>query len=515
MVGVTKRAYCRASRFRWGVTHALALGALLSLDAPPAHANWLSELAELATKTGSKAGTAAKAGALEGLASGLTRLPADLKKVALAAEALPDGAWRFVNASGEVITATEAKDIGRVMAVLLPDLARDASLRPNLLIGADTLFEQRGGLALLPDTVTLRLVDGNNAFPIIRQGQGDALKLYAELRPELVLEATERLTFEDAVWRLARPLRPHSIRVLSLDGGATGRLPIARPLAGAGTAPRPELVAAFDLNTGLANLRGQTVILSGQIEGPMLRFADASGVEQSVPLNSVFAAAEGNGIDLILLGANSARQPGTRNWLMRETAVADLEAALAGKTLGDLHAALGRGQGRLNVTAVPGRGGYTRLSTRPAESELPPPSGVFEAPGVGGHVLVATLRLLSGPLGDVQAQSIETSAPSREQQSEQDSRLVWFIPSVVQNLYLGGAIAGLLAWPMVARWFNGLWVRTMPAGVARSWAGWLAMRIVHVFVAVPVLGIPALLMTAGMLQNRFSSLLWPWRARQP
>jgi hypothetical protein len=478
---------------RWIFIVAMVSAVLGSVPSQPACAHWLSELAEMAAKSGSKAGRVASeaGGELGHAASALTRLPAELKATALAAEALPDGAWRFVNAADETITATTAADIRTVMNVLAPSLAKDASVTPTLLIGSDTLFGGRDAIKALPDSFALRLAQGDTAIPLIRKTANGELKIYAEIRSGLVVEATDRFHFEEALWRLGRPLSRARVRVLSLDGAATGRLPVAAPKTAGQLVPSPETVAAFDLRRGLANLSGQTVVVTGRVDGKMLRFLDARGVEQSIVLDDVFAAAESNGVDLILLGSDTARQPGVRTWLMQETAVANLDAAMASATMGDLYASFGRGQGRLVLSVQEGRGGYVRLSARPAEAELPPRSGAVDEADTGTALLDATLNLLTSPLGNIQAVQIEATAPKRELQEERDGRLIWFLPVWLQNLLLLSLVSGLLGWSTLSAWSKQIWARGR-AGAARNWRGWLLETISFWLVLMPVLGIPAL-----------------------
>jgi hypothetical protein len=463
-----------------GLRPALLAAALVLMAAhpQPTHASLLSELAELGVKAGSKAGKLADLGDLGKAAQVLARLPAEVKATGLAAEALPDGAWRFANAAGEVVTATEAADVSRVMGVLLPELARDASLKPTLLLSADSVFgraavQDLGTLDALPDTAMLRLVDGDTAYPLIREGKGAERKLFAEIRPELVVTAADGAVFREVTWRMARPLKAGEVRLLSLSSeptkGLGSRLPVLRPKVAEGsTAPFAEPVSAFDLPSSLANLRGQTVLVSGRVDGAMLRFTDATGVERSVPTADLFAAAEGNGVDLVLIGAANSLQPGTRTWAMTEAAVHELDAALAGRTWSDLYAGLAKSNGRMEVTAVPGAGGRVRLRATPADDRLPPASGVLETPSTGEVLLEVAQSTLSHSLSNIVAETIETSAPSREVQHEQDRRFIPFLSSDVQILWLFGFIMGALSFTTARNWGRSLW-RAAGGPAVLSW----------------------------------------------
>ena len=60
---------------------------------------------------------------------------------------------------------------------------------------------------------------GKDSFPLVRRAGSARDTLFAEVRPNLIVELSDQKLFSEAIVRLERPLNRSSIRTLSLDPG--------------------------------------------------------------------------------------------------------------------------------------------------------------------------------------------------------------------------------------------------------------------------------------------------------
>jgi hypothetical protein len=440
---------------------------LLPAAGQPAHASWLTRLAGGAEHAAPRVAKTA-AGAFDNAALHVRSLPARTDGAAvLAAQASQEGHWHFVNKAGETFTAGTPDELKRVATVLLPELKADAKLA--LYLTEDTIFLYRAALKDLPKGAELFIVAGNESYRVQRRGEGAAERLFAQVRPSLFVELAERRKYEEAVWQLARPLNKANVRVLALEPGGPSRLastPRIDPVA------KRALVDAIDpasLPAALGTVRGQTLLVTGRVEGRLLYVQPSSGAERSILLPDLFKAAEEADVNLVVLrAASTPRQPGGRNWLWQKVEVRGLDQAMQHARLADFLDALGGANSRLLVTAN-ASGRRTSLEVRPG-AELS--GGPLTAP-VGGLFS----GLVSDVTGRVVVTGLEANMRSAERQRELDQRLVPGIPADIQAGYLALFVLGLLGVPISRAWWRRLWPPEMPTEYAGRTGYWAARTV--------------------------------------
>jgi hypothetical protein len=441
---------------------------LAFFHAGSANASWLAKVMGAAEQPAPRAAGRVGASSLETATLHLRSLPANSDgSVALAAQATQEGHWRFVNRAGETFTAGTPDELKRAAAVLLPEAKADAKL--SLYVTQDTVFQNRAALKDLPKGTELNLVVGSESYRVLRRSDGATERLFAEIRPALLVELADRAPFEEAVWQLARPLEKTSVRVLALEPGGPPRL-AATPRNDPAT--KRALVDAIDpasLPAALGAVRGQTVLVTGRVDGRLLYVQPSSGAERSILLPDLVKAAEEADVNLIVLRTDSTpRQPGGRNWLWQKVEVRGLERAMQHPRVADFLDALVGSSRRMTVTAtVSSR--RTAIDIKPA-SEFPPP---LQTP-VGD--------LFSGIFSDVTGRVIttglEASLRSAERQTELDQRIIPGIPSDFQAGYLVLVLLGLFGVPISRAWWRRLWPPESRGEYAGR-TGYLAARAVR------------------------------------
>ncbi len=259
------------------LAHAIACaGLLIALLLAPAaaHATWLSKVMGAAETAGARTGKFGL-GALDSAAAHVKALPAMADRPALAAQATQEGHWRFVNRAGETFTAGTPEELKRVAAVLLPDARADARLA--LYVTEDTILLNRAALKDLPAGTELYVVVGRESYRILRQGEGE--RLYAQVRANLVVEMSNRKAFDEAVWQLTRPLNKANVRVLALEPGGPPRLASAPRIDPATKRALVDTIDPASLTAALGSVRGQTVLVTGRVDGRVLYVQPSSGPE--------------------------------------------------------------------------------------------------------------------------------------------------------------------------------------------------------------------------------------------
>lgn len=385
---------------------------------------------------------------------------------AVAAEATQEGHWRFVNRAGETFTAGTPDEMKRAASVLFPEAKADAKL--TLYVTEDTIFLYRAALKELPKDVELNVVVGRESYRILRRDNAD--RFYAEVRPSLVVEMTDRKQFEEAVWQLARPLTRAGVRVVALETGGPPWIP-ASPRIDATT--KRALIDTIDpasFAAALGSVRGQTVLITGRVERELLMVKPSSGAERSLLVRDLFQAAEDADVNLVLLQSASPRQPGGRNWLWQKVHVRGLDEGLDRASVADaLNAVAGTGR-RLAVTATPAGGRRTVLDIAPAPDLPSPPSTTPISDAFAGIVADVT--------GKVVTVSMRASLRSAERQQELDQRLLPGIPSGYQLGYALLVLLGLIGVPVSRAWWRAIW----PPENAQEYAkrsGFWAARIIR------------------------------------
>ena len=473
----------RALRFAVAGTVLAALAAGLAL---PSDAGWLSRLAREAGETGGGAGLAGRAGrlglgALDDAAAHVAALPRLAKGTPLAAHVTPEGHWKFANRDGEVFTAATPDELARVKSTLAPGAAADESLA--LYLSEDTVFARRALLKDLPEA-ELYVVVGKDAYRLRPGATPD--DLVAEFRPGVVVGLGDRTLFEEAVYRLGRPLNRANIRVLALEPGGPAHLSGAPRYDPATKAALVDSVDPAALPAALSGLRGQTALVTGRVDGGTLTFRPSRGPEQTLDIARLVKAAEDADVNLVLLGTGATHQPGGRNWLWQKVAVAGLDDALKRATFADFLSALGGSGSELAVKAAPGSHGRVVLSAVPAPSATAPLTDTFG-------------QWIGELTGHVAVRSVEVFARNAAEERERDARLIPGIPADLQYAYLGFLVLGVLGLSVARAW----WARIWPPEDRSEYSGrigYLAARAARVLAFIllflPVAGLPAFLWTS-------------------
>jgi hypothetical protein len=457
----------RPARRRLSHIAPLALAAVLLAVPAGAQASWLSKVvgaAEHVAPRTARLGT----GAIDNVATYVRSLPARADgSAALAAQATQEGHWRFVNKAGETFTAGTPEEMKRVAGVLLPEAKADVRL--TLYLTDDTVFLHRDALKDLPKGTALNLVIGRESYRLLRRGEGGAERLFAEVRPSLVVELTDARRFAEAIWQLARPLNKSSVRILALEPGGPPRLASAPRLDPTTRRPLVDAIEPASLPAALGAVRGQTVLVTGRVDGRLLYVQPAGGAERSILLPDLFKAAEDADVNLIVLrAATTPRQPGGRNWLWQKVEVKGLDQAMQHASFADFLNALAAPGNRLLVSATPS-GRRTSLEIRSvadlAQAPQRPVGDVFSG-------------VVSDLTGRVVTIGLDGSLRSAERQQELDWRLIPGIPSDFQAGYLVLVLLGLIGLPIARAWWQRLW----PPETAEEYAGrtgYWAARIVR------------------------------------
>jgi len=450
--------------------------------ASPAPANWLSRLARGAGEVGETGARIGKLGvaALEAPAAYVARLPKLSKGAALAAHVTPEGHWKLVNRDGEVFTAATPEELARARGVLAPGTAPGDPLA--LYLSEDAAFAGRAALKDLPKDAELHVVAGNASYRLRTPVAPDD-RLAAEVRPGIVVPLADRELFGETVFLLARALNRSNIRVLALEPGGPSRLSSVPRYDPATRAALVDQVDPSELPDALAALKGQTVLVTGRVDGSTLTVRPSSGPDLSLDVAGLVSAAEAADVNLIVVKAAATHQPGGRNWLWQKVAVAGLDDALERATFGDFLSALVGGGSELSVTAAQGSHGRVVLSA------VPVPNTVGEITG--------TLTEWMGDLtGHMIVRAAEVYARDEAAERERDARFLPGLPSVVQHAYLGALIMGLLAWQVTGAWWRRLW----PPEERKDYAGRLgyvaargARGLACLVLFLPVAGLPAFL----------------------
>ncbi|MFA5901194.1 MAG: hypothetical protein WC829_19000 [Hyphomicrobium sp.] len=479
-------------------------GLLLATAIPAAQANWLSRLSRIGTEVGEVAPKAGRLGVveLEGAATYVRSLPGTGNGAALAAHATPEGHWKFVNRDGDVFTAGTPEELQRVVPMLLPETAPGAKL--GIYLSEETLFRERSLLKELPPAATLYVVVGKEGYPLIVRTSSAGDMLYAAVRPNLHVELREQGLFGEAVTRLERPLSRSSIRTLALEPGAPQTLssyPRIDPDS------KAALVDALDpaaLAGTLSSVRGQTVLVTGRVDGNLLYFQPSRGSEQSLKLSDLMRAAADNDVNLVILHAATPRQPGGTNWLWQRISVGGLDDALKRATLGDFLDALGAGRGEFRVSVTREGSGRVAIRAVPLNSD----SGAIT--GMVGDLWTNTVSSLTG---NVVTSAIEVHARGEERQQELDRRIVPYVPSWIQIAYLVSLVAGMLGWPVASSWFACIWPPER-RGEYASGLGYRAAQaarlVAFVVVFLPLVGAPAFI--GSLILQAWGIAMLPVRA---
>jgi hypothetical protein len=406
--------------------------------------------------------------ALERATAQLRAATPDAGTVALAAEATPDGHWRFVNRSGEVFTAGTPEEMRRVTRVLEPKAKANARL--VLYLTRPTLFVHRSALKALPPSADLYAVSDSGAYRLVRRAEGAMERIFAEVRTHLVTELTDARTFKETAWQLERPLASAAIRLLALEPGGPAALTAKPQIDPATKNVAVDVIDPALLPAAMRTAGGQTLIVTGRIERDLLYVQPASGPERSVNLKELFTAAGAADVNLIVLQtAATPRQPGGRNWLWQRIEVQGLGTALQHAKLADFLNALATSNRRFAAAALPyGDRALLDLSA----------SDIAGTGTIKDQAADLFGGMVADILGRVPLVGVQANLQSAVRQQELQARLIPGLPSWVQVTYVVLFIIGLIGTPLSRAWWIEIWPPERRADYVGG-CGYLAARAVR------------------------------------
>ncbi|MEO0618581.1 MAG: hypothetical protein AAFZ01_04810 [Pseudomonadota bacterium] len=482
---------------------ALTLAFCLLVAPQSASAGIFDKILREAAEKGGDLGKTGKFGSLElpdGLSSTFLRLPETDRDRALMATTTPEGHIRLINAEGEAVTAGSSAELTSALTWLLPKAGVTARENVLVLLPVESAVTHRAAVNLLPRDARIRVVEKGQAFAVVGRPPFAKGPLRVRLRAELIAIARTPATVSETLWQLGRAMKPADLRVLSLDAKAAKILPVLRTSDQVATIA-PEKINPFGLVENMTALRGQTAIVTGEIDGGLLTFQGDSGTTDAVSLADLKAAARRDDVNLVVLSSDTPRQPGVRNLLWQQAEVDGLKTALASATLGDFWAALATNRGPLEIDVTSHGKTHVGLVARPSTDLLP------QTPDGDGSLLTITERLVtelvSTATGEIVTRGIEATLRSEAQDRELNRRIVPGIPSSVQIIYLLAALGGMLGLPTVLRWFRRMRPLNPPSAFA-STLGLISNRIGRALAFWPFF-----LPLAGILAGPYQVLMRP------
>ncbi len=426
-------------------------------------------------------------------------------RIALAAAASAEGHWTFWNASGEAFTAATADELRRAVTSLAPQDPVGASdkTKPSLPLltlhlTSDSVFRFAASLSLLPRDAELRIRAGGASFRVARSTAGGKTGLYVLVAPRLAVLAKDRPSFDEALALLERPVAARRLRLVALQPGGPTQLRSTPVMDPATQRAEIDAIEPDRLRHSLGAVNGQTVVVAGRVAGPLLYFQGDLGPERSLLVADIVAAAAEADLDLLMLRADSALQPGSRNWLWLKADIANLDLAVKRETLRDFLATIA-GEGRvLGVDVVSTTMERTALELR-LVSDLPGST----APGLTD----AIGDLAAGVAGRVSAVGVDAFLRSSDRERELAWRLIPGVSSQAQLAYLLALIAGLLGHRAASAWWRRLWPRELGGDYGVRAGYWSAIAIrwcVFALIFLPLSGPAALVATLATLARQRS-----------
>lgn len=479
---------CWTRMHTWTGVCALALVISLfaiALPAFPASAGILSKLLREAGEAGGKAGKHG-IGSLDNAAGALRKLPDGDAATALAVHATPEGHWVFVNKKGDQFTAGTPDELTRAPGALLGASHEGEPL--SLYLTEDTVFKRADRLKDLPENANLSIVAGKKAYRLVPRPE-HAIGFVAQVRSNLSVQLSKKVLLHEALYRLQRPLNSANIRVLALEPGGPKRLSSVPGYDPKSKRRLSETVEPAALKSALARLKGQTVVVTGEVKGSQLHFKPRSGPVGQIELNALAEAARAADVNLVVLKSSSPTQPGARTWLWQTVEVQGLETALKRPTFADFLQSLTANSGDLVIDTSHGGKGRLRITAKPLGTTT----------SEGGSQFGTWIDAVSEQVtGTIATNGITAFTRDRETEREHALRLVPGIPSTAQSMYAIGLFAGLMGLGLAREWWRKIWPQEKPQEY-RGNIGYQAARIVRglVFVVLflPFIGLPAMVWT--------------------
>ncbi len=455
----------------------------LSLPTTPSAAGILSKLLREAGEAGGKVGKHG-IGSLDNAASALRKLPDGDAATALAVHATPEGHWVLVNKKGDQFTAGTPDELSRAPKTLLGMVGDGKPLA--LYLTEDTVFEQVGRLKDLPSNAKLNVVAGKKAYrlaPALDQPTGFAV----QVRPNLNVALSKKALLHEALYRLQRPLNSANIRVLALQPGGPKRL---SSVPGYDPKTKRRLIESVEpenLKSALGKLKGQTVVVTGEVKGSRLYFEPASTPAGQIDLKDLAEAARGADVNLVVLRSTSPTQPGAKTWLWQTVEVDGLETALKRPTFADFLQSVTANSGDLLIKTNRGAHGRLVFTAKPTGTTAGDVTGQ-----IGSWIDIVSEQVT----GTIATQGITAFTRDRDQELEHALRLVPGIPSSAQILYAFSIFAGLMGLGVAREWWRKLWPqekRGEYSGKFGFQAARIARGLAFVLAFLPLVGIPAVI----------------------
>jgi len=471
----------------------------------PSQADWLTRLARQASQVGSH-DARPSIWDTETLAARIDDLDVPKSGLALAAHLGNNGHWTFINKKRERFTANSADEVARAIDVLGGQSIAGPKQGLTLVVAGDTLFRQVGSddpLALLPRRARLLALINGRALEVVALNGGKTKRALA-VRRNVLVPLTDAASTHEAVWQLNRQLRPKKLTVVTLVAGQPQ--PDGAPFrtSADGLAVRGEQVQGTRLAAALPALRQRTVIMTGRIDGDVLTFRSAAGLEETLDLSPVRAAAAAHDINLLLIHAPTPRQPGARNWFWQRASVDGLNTVLQTATYADLLSGLAGQTSQMRVRV--------RRSTAKRTVLIADPATGADPTGVRGIWDRIASELLSETVGTIVPSAFEADVTSSTRHRELGLRLVPMIPSGFQIGYLITLVLGVVGLRSARLWWFHVWPKESRREYA-SLIGYHAARSIRliVFLAIflPLVGLPAFVFELARMVWRWSML--PWR----
>jgi len=407
-------------------------------------------------------------------------------KAALAAHATPEGHWQFVNREGQVFTAGTPDELKRVMPTLAPDAVAAGDNKLALYISEDSIFENRAALSQLPADSQLHVVTDSGAFSVTRSGTPASPGLKVQIKPNLIVDLSDRALFDETLSYLSRSLNRSNIRTIAIEPGAKKYVPSAPQRDPATQIPQVDQLDPENLATAFGSIRGQTVLVTGRVDSGKMTFSPSSGPEVTREIAELVDAASRSDVNLVILHSTASRQPGGRNWFWQTIEVGGMGEASKAATFGDFLDALAERRGGFQITTANDGNGRIRFSALPDNAN----------PSIAGEASSYLEDAVGHVTGEIATSAVDVHGRDKNTQDEFDARLIPGIPSAIQISYLASLFCGLIAWSTSRDWWRRIWAPRMTIGTETRGVRMLraAPREAAYFLAfLPLAGFPALL----------------------
>lgn len=422
---------------------------------------WLAVLCAIIAMMGAAQGAHAADAALDLAMIQAQRLVLPAGTSVLAASASTEGHWTFVNAKGERFTAATPDEMTRMTGVLAPE-SKAAGGKLLLVVTEASVFGNAEVLGKLPRDAAVRLSTATGVYALVGSPPRQV-----QIIPKLRAEIGERAAFDEVLLQLDKSLAKGGIRVLALDPSGPAALPRRLALEAKAKGDLVERIDPLRLKDALAGLSGQTVVVTGRLEGKFLYFQVSGGPDRSLIADDLIAAAASGDANLIILDAQSGRQPGARNWLWLRAELQGADALHPDSGLDALLGAMASEARPLNVRLT--RLDPDRVTMVAVPSAAAAPS---TAVAIGEALGRVAADLTSGVTGRIEPSAIHMHLVSAARSRELDRRLIRWLPAWATWGYLGLLLLGALGSRVSRRW----WARIWPPETAADYPNALGLQ---------------------------------------